>query len=435
MAKIDRLTEQKIKDAANIVDVVGDFVALRRTGVNYKGVCPFHDDHSPSMSVSPKRNIFKCFVCGKGGNAVDFLMEHPDARLSYPDTLRYLAKKYSIWIDDAGQDSDRWQHVKPAKPRDVADVKPLEMLTIDRGIVKRTTDLRDHNTFVRWLRSLPWTDEQRARVEPTLWSYCVGHFRKDTRTVWWQIDDQGRVHTGKLMMYQDNGKRNRDKWDHPGWAHNYLPYDCDRYGMQQCLFGLHLVDRYKDVPVNIVESEKTAVVCAIAYGMERGLWLACGGLQNMKESELQPLIDRHRTIYLWPDRDGQDDWQLFADSIQYADLHIWARFLTDNWIEADGPKADIADIILRHIQHPETIKMSTGDGQGVTPTPTPEDNEPFLDSEELTDPRIREWRQKLRDSHNPKWPRCDVAGVKTVGEILIEHPIIKKLIDNGKPTD
>lgn len=95
---IDRATVDRIIDAAQIVDVVSDFVTLRRAGVNYKGLCPFHDDRTPSFVVSPAKGLCKCFACGKGGNAVHFIMEHE--QLSYPDALRYLAKKYNIEIKE-----------------------------------------------------------------------------------------------------------------------------------------------------------------------------------------------------------------------------------------------------------------------------------------------------------------------------------------------
>jgi DNA primase len=93
---IDRATVDKIIDAARIVDVVGEFVTLRKSGVNYKGLCPFHDDKNPSFMVSPAKNICHCFVCGKGGTPAGFLMEHE--QISYPDALRWLAKKYNIEI-------------------------------------------------------------------------------------------------------------------------------------------------------------------------------------------------------------------------------------------------------------------------------------------------------------------------------------------------
>ena len=95
---IDRLTVDKILDAANIVDVVSDFVTLKRAGSNLKGLCPFHDDRTPSFIVSPARNYCKCFACGEGGSPVGFIMKHEN--LSYPDALRYLAKKYGIKIEE-----------------------------------------------------------------------------------------------------------------------------------------------------------------------------------------------------------------------------------------------------------------------------------------------------------------------------------------------
>ena len=95
---IDRATIDKIMDATNIVDVVGEFVTLRKAGVNYKGLCPFHDDKTPSFMVSPSKQICKCFACGEGGTAINFLMKHE--QISYPEALRWLAKKYNIEIEE-----------------------------------------------------------------------------------------------------------------------------------------------------------------------------------------------------------------------------------------------------------------------------------------------------------------------------------------------
>ena len=95
---IDQATIDRILDAAQIVDVVSDFVTLRKRGVNYVGLCPFHDDRTPSFSVSPARNICKCFACGKGGNPVHFIMEHE--QITYLEALKYLAKKYGIEVKE-----------------------------------------------------------------------------------------------------------------------------------------------------------------------------------------------------------------------------------------------------------------------------------------------------------------------------------------------
>lgn len=96
--RIDRATAQRIIDTADIVEVVSDFVSLKRRGANYIGLCPFHSERTPSFSVSHAKGICKCFSCGKGGSAVGFIMEHE--QMSYQEALRYLAKKYHIEIQE-----------------------------------------------------------------------------------------------------------------------------------------------------------------------------------------------------------------------------------------------------------------------------------------------------------------------------------------------
>ena len=93
---IDHATVERIKDAANIVEVVSEFVTLRRSGANYKGLCPFHDEKTPSFYVSPARGMCHCFGCGKGGNPISFIMEHE--QMTYVEALRWLANKYHIEI-------------------------------------------------------------------------------------------------------------------------------------------------------------------------------------------------------------------------------------------------------------------------------------------------------------------------------------------------
>ncbi|MCK9498228.1 MAG: DNA primase [Bacteroidales bacterium] len=95
---IDQITVQKIMDAAEITSVVQDFVSLKRRGANYLGLCPFHNEKTPSFTVSPAKGIFKCFGCGKAGNSVSFIMAHE--QVSYPEALKYLAKKYNIHVEE-----------------------------------------------------------------------------------------------------------------------------------------------------------------------------------------------------------------------------------------------------------------------------------------------------------------------------------------------
>lgn len=412
MAHIDRITEDKIKDAANIVDVVGDFIELRKRGVEYQGLCPFHDDHTlGNFSVNPNKNCYKCFSCGAGGDAVKFLMEYNGSRLSYPDALRYLAKKYSIPIPD-DNDDERWKHIKPAKPREIVEVHK-ELLVMPRSMVLMTAKNQQPNIFIDWFRHLPWandpTNNQLSRVVETLWLYCVGGWT-DGRVCFWQIDEQGRPHGGKLMRYGNDGKR--DKTENPGWMHNQKgireQLDLEHNEYRATLFGLHLLNRYPQATINIVESEKTALICANAYGHpERSLWMACGGLKFLKLESLQPLIDQGRRVWLWPDKDGVEDWTQKCEHLLSDRVSITTRYLDENWVPDDGEKADVADIILRLIKRPDTYVKRTAQKADV---PTDLDNikawvethgdEPFIDPEELANPQVAMWREIIRRRYN-----------------------------------
>lgn len=412
MAHIDRITEDKIKDAANIVDVVGDFIELRKRGVEYQGLCPFHDDHTlGNFSVNPNKNCYKCFSCGAGGDAVKFLMEYNGSRLSYPDALRYLAKKYSIPIPD-DNDDERWKHIKPAKPREIVEVHK-ELLVMPRSMVLMTAKNQQPNIFIDWFRHLPWandpTNNQLSRVKETLWLYCVGGWT-DGRVCFWQIDEQGRPHGGKLMRYGNDGKR--DKTENPGWMHNQKgireQLDLEHNEYRATLFGLHLLNRYPQATINIVESEKTALICANAYGHpERSLWMACGGLKFLKLESLQPLIDQGRRVWLWPDKDGVEDWKQKCEHLLSDRVSITTRYLEENWVPDDGEKADVADIILRLMKRPDTYVNRITQKVDV---PTDLDNikawvethgdEPFIDPEELANPRVAMWREILRRRYN-----------------------------------
>jgi DNA primase len=104
---IDYATIERIQATAQIADVVSDFVSLKKTGSGFKGLCPFHEDRNPSLSVSPAKNIFKCFVCGEGGAPVHFIMKHE--KISYPEALKYLARKYNIEIKETALSDEQKQ--------------------------------------------------------------------------------------------------------------------------------------------------------------------------------------------------------------------------------------------------------------------------------------------------------------------------------------
>jgi hypothetical protein len=410
---MDRITEEKIKSAANVVDVIGEYIELRPRGVEYQGLCPFHDDKTlGNFSVNPTKGVYKCFACGAGGDAIQFLMDYPGTKLTYGEALHYLAHKYSIPVDDEDQqDKARWQNVKPAQPKQIVE-QHKDMLIMPREVVLQTMREPQPNIFIDWLRSLPWNQEQRKRLDQVLWLYCVGKWKE--RVCFWQIDEQGRPRGGKLMRYTTNGKRDKDKvTGAPGWMHNQEGIrercDMEHHEYRATLFGMHLLKKYPDATINIVESEKTALICATAYGnMEQNLWMACGGLEFLKLDSIQTLIDEGRTIWIWPDKDGVEKWRDKVSHMLSDKVRITTKFLEDFWIEADGAKTDVADIILRLMTHPETANERKRDEVSEDEKillacqewTAVHGDEPFLDPVELIDQRVREWREILRRRYN-----------------------------------
>ena len=406
MPKIPDEVVKRVIDRAKIEDVVGDFVDLRKAGVNLTGLCPFHDDkHAGNFIVRPSSipearhgNTYRCFVCDAKGGPVQFLMEHE--RLSFPDAIRWLGKKYNEPVDDVPL------NYTPPPPR--PKPAPLPVLEIPRAYVARTMTIAQEQSilFLYWLQLLPWDDEQRARLHQTLWSYCVGGW-KDGRVVFWQIDHTGIPRAAKLMKYLPDG--HRDKQAHPGWIYNQdgvrQQLEPDNHEIIKPLFGSHLLNRYPKAVINIVESEKTAIIMANYYGNhDSQIWLACGGLKHLQLDSLQPLIDQGRTVWLWPDKDGRDDWQEVCDKLGYDQCRVYTHFFDTCWTEADGMKADVADIAIRMMttgdkprkEEPKHEPVKVGD----IITHIIDDGQPFLDPDELYDPRVRMWRDTLRQRYN-----------------------------------
>lgn len=461
MPKIPDDIIRRIQDIAKIEDVVSDCgVKLRKAGVNLTGLCPFHDDrHTGNFIVRPSTiparrggNTYHCFVCmrkGEGGGPVDFLMKHE--RLSFPDAIRWLGKKYSEPVDDVPV------NYTPPPPRPAPP--PLPRLTFRRETVGDSMKGIGQTLFVKWLCSLPWDDEQRARLSDVLRLYCVGTCPHGPEWVsFWQITHDGVPLTAKYMKYKADGHRVKDRdqqgnkvfasdWEH-AWRARQRQYDPDKWEVHYALFGEHLLRRYPQAVVNVVESEKTAIIMANYYGdFDSQIWLACGGLQWLQLDKFQPLIDQGRTVWLWPDKDGRDDWQQVADKLGYDNCRVYTHFFDTCWTEADGDKADVADIAIRMMRTGDKPRHTTGEGQGATaksqeavlplgapPAPTPEsialqfkpdgvtdeewlehsaimraikewqlthaEDEPFLDSDEMRDPRLRRDRDILRQAYN-----------------------------------
>ena len=389
MPKIDKITIEKLMDAAKIEEVIGECLGkyephnpngLKKSGVRYKALCPFHDDKSMgSFIVYPKGNCYKCFSCGAKGGVIEWLMEHE--KLSYPDALRWLGKKYSIPVDDVPVD---WNYTpKPAPP-------PLPTLHLPMEMALRTqyAATTESDNLIRWINEgIKWDSVQRRRIAQVLADYHVGHGKKG-HTIFWQLDESGHVRTGKMMKYRPDGHRDKESAWNFDWVHAILArglprrdeywnvirdengeilydtdaykhiYDEDKQEARITFFGMHLTQgaMYRHATIKLVESEKTAILMAIAYGNSASdLWMACGGLEMLTRERLKPLIDQGRRIILYPDRDGIDKWRKKVDSIGYDRLSIDTDPVLKWWRPEDGPKADIADVVVRMLNNSKPL--------------------------------------------------------------------------------
>ena len=110
MSRIPEETIEHIKEQADIVSIISEYIDLKKAGSNYLGLCPFHNEKTPSFTVSPSKEIFHCFGCGEGGDVISFLMKKEG--LSYPETIRFLADKLGIYIENKDMDPDKYKRRK-----------------------------------------------------------------------------------------------------------------------------------------------------------------------------------------------------------------------------------------------------------------------------------------------------------------------------------
>lgn len=352
---IDEITIKKVKDAANVKDVIGDFYTLKRDGVNWTCLCPFHaDKHMGSFKISEAKNIYTCYSCGAHGGPVDFLMRHEN--MTFIEAIKWLGAKYGIPVEGANEYADKVKHCKPHAP-----VPPLPMLKLPVQYVKSRMPGVEDNTLVKWIYSLRWSDEQRKRIPQMLRNYQVGHSAKGGHTIFWQIDEIGQVHTGKMMLYKPDGHRDKVSQYNFDWIHSALlragQLDPMEAEMQTCYFGQHLMNVCPMATINIVESEKTALLCAIYFGdIRNNLWIATGGLNFLNKQKLLPFIRDGRVVCLYPDHDGIEKWKEKKREINYDKLRINTDIITRYWKPEDGEKADVADILVRILNTPTTLQ-------------------------------------------------------------------------------
>lgn len=194
------------------------------------------------------------------------------------------------------------------------------------------------NKFVQYLKTL----FNSEIIEELIRTYHIGTSKHwDGATVFWQIDIQGNIRTGKIMLYEETGHRVKKPYNHINWVHSIL---YDEYNLEQCLFGEHLLTDDKTTPVAIVESEKTAVISSVYF--PEFIWLAAGAKSNLKPKRCKPLVGRKVTLF--PDLGAYQDWQEKAESLSYfCDINV-SDILESNAENSDIDKGyDLVDYLIQ----------------------------------------------------------------------------------------
>lgn len=219
------------------------------------------------------------------------------------------------------------------RPHIVRNIAPAPLCAIDPDYVTRS--LSDASRFVQWLRSLH-TEKDRCRC--VMDDYRLGATR-DGAVIFWQIDVQQRVRTGKVMHYTPEGHRTGN----PNWVHTLLQRQgelAEGWTLTQCLFGEHLLPSRPEDTVALVESEKSAVVCAMFF--QQFVWLATGGCKGLTPEKLRPLTGRR--VIVFPDSGCYDEWneklRLFGQNIKYSIVSA---------LEQYPPNTDIADVAVGEV--------------------------------------------------------------------------------------
>ncbi|WP_183560620.1 DUF6371 domain-containing protein [Mucilaginibacter sp. SP1R1] len=314
---------EQIKAKSDIVEVISDFVALKKKGKEFVGLSPFNNERTPSFSVNPAKGIYKCFSSGKGGDVIDFIMNH--LSLKYYDAIGYLAKRYNIEIE-----SDT---VYTIPERKVYQQLPASFIPVEH--VTPTLGHPDDNNLFKYLCTKFPADIVAGRFQ----EYFIGTHRN--WCIFWQVDARGGVRSGKYINYHPNGHRDKDS--KTSWHHNstkeYKPLYPD-FNLQQCLFGEHLVARYPRRPIAIVESEKTALIASLI--IDKYTWLSCCMKGGLNASKLASVANR--SITLFPDLGAFDEWRVKATEFNLNISDHIERIATD---DDRGRGLDLADFLLR----------------------------------------------------------------------------------------
>lgn len=328
--------------AISIVEVAKRLDTVRKTGINHVTFCPWHEDHHPSLSLCERngKNYCHCFSCDKGGDVIAYVMQHE--QWTFQEACQWLSNEFGISTVPTVIYSPRPKPkpvVKQVEP--TYTYIPTELL--DKMVSPENSLCCCLMQFFR-PEAVEWiTEEYRIG--------CYSRFNHDDYTVFPSIDTQGRICNLKAQHYCTDPASPRFAHSDEGscfWIGKILSDNGtlpkDAVFQSSCMFGEHLLSKYPDSKVALVESPKNAIFGALSFPTLT--WVATGNKGMLKREVLKPL--QHRDVVVIPDRDAIKEW---SDAIsKMGDL---ANFIVSDFCEQiaphDEPKYDIADFLLQQL--------------------------------------------------------------------------------------
>lgn len=327
-------------NAISIVSVARKLGKIKRAGSVYKTLCPWHNDTTPSLTLYERTNENRChcFACGAGGSVIDYVMKHEN--WTFQEACRWLSNEYGILTKNVVGYVPRPKaraEPEPVAPEYTYIPMPMleKMVSTENSLCKCLMKLF-HPEAVRWVTE-----------EYMLGAYAMGKW--DDYTVFPCIDKKGRVCNLKVQHYDTDISSNRFAHSDPNscmwlgtiWAREGL-LPKDSVFRSSCMFGEHLLAKYPEGVVILVESPKNALFGALEH--QDLIWLATGSKNMLKRDVLEPL--RGRDVLVIPDRDAIDEWR---ESI--SDMADIANFSVSDLCNRVAPdqeaKYDVADYILQ----------------------------------------------------------------------------------------
>lgn len=359
------LSENSIQQIrkSDLVNVIGKYVKLKKRGNNYIGLCPFHNERTPSFNVTPGKGFY-CFGCEtKGRNAIDFIMLYE--KKSFVDATIHLANFSNINLLEVAEVNQQ-KKVKWEPKVEKVDFLP-------KGISEKSLQHWNENNFTEWLISLFGFEETEKNCK----LFNIGsskHWKHST--MFWQVDLTGNLRQATIILYNsENGKRVKkgsfvEKWNYliNGFESGITNSDCVKvYGkflsketqklnLFQCFFGEDQINKFPGKKIGIVESQKTAVLLTFFY--PEYIWLATGGKNGCKWTDLQVcIVLENREVVLFPDK-GIDCFNLWRERGDEIKSKVNCKIIVSDILENSEianeiePGEDLADYFMQQLQKP-----------------------------------------------------------------------------------